>query len=229
MIIAVATLDAVFIYDTQNAFPIAAVANMHCDKLTDLTWSQSGNVLLFSSIDGYCSEITFDDGELGERLPVDDPLYPSFLRNKKHSVTFLPPKVVVRKEKTAKAALAAASDGGEGVESSSAASTATPAKPASAAAVSGEAAAEGDEARPVIKILQPKRKVALTQVAGPGGAPLSSESTSSSAKVAAAAASDSDSEGGEPVSKKARVVEGEVNPSSTAAQKKTKLVIDDDE
>jgi len=217
MIIAVATLDAIFIYDTQTACPIAAVANMHCDKLTDLTWSQSGNVLLFSSIDGYCSEVTFDEGELGEKLPIDDPLYPSFLRNKKHCPTFLPPKVIVRKEKTAKVA---AADEVEGA-SSSATSTSTPAKPVSSASVMDEIA-ESEEARPAIKILQPKRKVALIQVSGPGGAPLSSS-------AAAAVNGDSDGEG-EQSSKRVKVVENEDKERATvaAAPRKNAIIGNDD-
>lgn len=41
MIMAVATLDAVVLYDTQTPYPIAAVANMHYDKLTDIAWCVS--------------------------------------------------------------------------------------------------------------------------------------------------------------------------------------------
>lgn len=35
---AIATLESVLIYDTQHQFPLAAVANMHYDKITDLAW-----------------------------------------------------------------------------------------------------------------------------------------------------------------------------------------------
>ena len=171
MIIAVATLDAVFVYDTQNPYPIAAVANMHLDKLTDLSWSQSGNVLLFSSIDGYCSEITFDDGELGERLPMDDPVYPEFLRKKKHTVTFAPPKAIVRKEK---AKSSSATEGEDGVISDGAGisgSTITPAK----ASTSVTLTTSGVE----VMQLKPKRKAPLTLLSsGPSDEGASSSSAS---------------------------------------------------
>lgn len=38
MLIAVATLDAVVIYDTSIPHPVAAFANLHYDKLTDMAW-----------------------------------------------------------------------------------------------------------------------------------------------------------------------------------------------
>jgi chromatin assembly factor 1 subunit B len=38
MIFAVATLDAVLIYDTENLFPIAYIDSIHYAELTDLTW-----------------------------------------------------------------------------------------------------------------------------------------------------------------------------------------------
>uniref|UniRef100_A0A6P4F9Y9 Chromatin assembly factor 1 subunit B n=1 Tax=Drosophila rhopaloa TaxID=1041015 RepID=A0A6P4F9Y9_DRORH len=67
MIYAVATKNAVFFYDTQQSVPFAIVSNIHYSRLTDLTWSSDGTVLIVSSTDGFCSLLTFEPNELGER------------------------------------------------------------------------------------------------------------------------------------------------------------------
>lgn len=66
MIYAVATQDAVTLYDTQQLSPIGILSNFHYATLTDLTWSFDGNALLMTSTDGYCSIVLFDENELGE-------------------------------------------------------------------------------------------------------------------------------------------------------------------
>ena len=66
MVYAVATQNAVMIYDTQQATPIARVSNIHYTGLTDLSWSPDGQILFVASTDGFCSIITFPPGELGE-------------------------------------------------------------------------------------------------------------------------------------------------------------------
>jgi chromatin assembly factor 1 subunit B len=108
MLVAIATLDAVVVYDTECAYPVAAVANMHYDKITDLAWSPSGRVLLLASIDGYCSMLQFDEADVGERLPLED--HPPLMRWRRHGPTYPPP----RQSKAAKAAAAAASAGAAG-------------------------------------------------------------------------------------------------------------------
>uniref|UniRef100_A0A224XQF3 Putative chromatin assembly complex 1 subunit b/cac2 n=1 Tax=Panstrongylus lignarius TaxID=156445 RepID=A0A224XQF3_9HEMI len=65
MVLAVATKTTILLYDTQHAVPIAMISNIHYTKLTDLAWSSDGKILIASSTDGYCSIITFSDGELG--------------------------------------------------------------------------------------------------------------------------------------------------------------------
>ncbi|BGP56977.1 hypothetical protein JCM8202_000470 [Rhodotorula sphaerocarpa] len=65
MVYAVATLDSVYLYDTQQAGPLAMLGNLHYAPFTDLTWSPDGNTLVVSSQDGYCSIVAFAPGELG--------------------------------------------------------------------------------------------------------------------------------------------------------------------
>lgn len=97
MLVAVATLDSVYIYDTQIAYPIAALSNFHCDKITDICWSSSGMSLFICSIDGYCSVVSFQSTELGEPLNLEQ--YPETLRLP-HSSTY---STRVRKQKDSSA------------------------------------------------------------------------------------------------------------------------------
>ncbi|XP_074642956.1 chromatin assembly factor 1 subunit B-like [Tubulanus polymorphus] len=66
IIFAVATEDAVLLYDTQQAVPFLRVTNIHYHQLSDLAWSSDGRILAISSTDGYCSFISFQEGELGK-------------------------------------------------------------------------------------------------------------------------------------------------------------------
>lgn len=83
VIYAVATQDAVLVYDTQQMTPIVVVSNLHFATFTDITWyvtsspllmatadqyfrSNDGLTLLMSSSDGFCSNLTFNSGELGQ-------------------------------------------------------------------------------------------------------------------------------------------------------------------
>ncbi|EMC94435.1 hypothetical protein BAUCODRAFT_124062 [Baudoinia panamericana UAMH 10762] len=65
LIYAVATQDAVYLYDTQQQRPVCIVSNLHYATFTDLTWSTDGQTLLMTSSDGFCSALTFAPGELG--------------------------------------------------------------------------------------------------------------------------------------------------------------------
>ncbi|KAH8623759.1 hypothetical protein IG631_21464 [Alternaria alternata] len=67
MIYAVATQDAIHIYDTQQQKPLCIVSNLHFATFTDITWSNDGSMLLMTSSDGFCSSVTFAPGELGEK------------------------------------------------------------------------------------------------------------------------------------------------------------------
>ncbi|KAJ5649456.1 Chromatin assembly factor 1 subunit B [Penicillium longicatenatum] len=66
IVYAVATQDAVLIYDTQQQTPLCVVSNLHFATFTDLTWSDDGLTLLMSSSDGFCSTLSFAPGELGQ-------------------------------------------------------------------------------------------------------------------------------------------------------------------
>ncbi|KAL8726813.1 MAG: hypothetical protein Q9166_006495 [cf. Caloplaca sp. 2 TL-2023] len=66
VVYAVATQDAVLVYDTQQQTPIAVVSNLHYATFTDITWSNDGLTLLMSSSDGFCSNLAFQAGELGQ-------------------------------------------------------------------------------------------------------------------------------------------------------------------
>ena len=129
MVFAVASLGAVTLYDTEQPYPIAMIANLHYDKLTDVAWcvacrvscclrvcvwvgaglactvvslgfgsaslggsdrsvlcclrcplghlvarAPQARMLMMSSIDGYCSVVLFDEGELGEVITPAAPV-----------------------------------------------------------------------------------------------------------------------------------------------------------
>ncbi|KAG2983276.1 hypothetical protein PC118_g9506 [Phytophthora cactorum] len=73
-VFAVITLDAVVIYDTQQAHPICTIKGLHYADLTDATWTADGQTLSISSTDGYISFVQFEDGFFGTRVPRKDQL-----------------------------------------------------------------------------------------------------------------------------------------------------------
>ncbi|KAN0078547.1 WD40-repeat-containing domain protein [Elaphomyces granulatus] len=66
IVYAVATQDAVLVYDTQQQTPLCVVSNLHFATFTDLSWSNDGLTLIMSSSDGFCSTLSFSPGELGQ-------------------------------------------------------------------------------------------------------------------------------------------------------------------
>ncbi|GAA5842947.1 hypothetical protein JCM11251_002942 [Rhodosporidiobolus azoricus] len=76
MVYAVATYDCVYLYDTQQAGPIAIFSGLHFKPFSDLTWSADGQTLMISSEDGYCSVVAFEPGELGTPYPHQIPHAP---------------------------------------------------------------------------------------------------------------------------------------------------------
>ncbi len=152
---AVATLDNVYVYDSQHPHPLAVIANMHMDRLTDIAWSASGRTLLLSSYDGYCTLVHLDAGDVGERLP--EAAYPPTLRSGLRSQSTFPvPKV------GAKRAAKAAGEGSPPEAAAAGGEPLTPGKEWQGVEVGkgGEAAAA--PAQPL------KRKIALVQLAPPG-------------------------------------------------------------
>ena len=81
MIFAIATFNAVYLYDTEQASPIALIKDLHYGTLTDIKWSSRGDFLIVSSTDGYCSMISFheDETSLGTRYgaPISQPEHTS--------------------------------------------------------------------------------------------------------------------------------------------------------
>ncbi|KAF8888867.1 WD40-repeat-containing domain protein [Infundibulicybe gibba] len=61
MLYAVVTMDAVVIYDTQQAGPFCVLTKLHYDEFTDMSWSPDGQCLILSSRDGYCTLVIFDE------------------------------------------------------------------------------------------------------------------------------------------------------------------------
>lgn len=70
LLYAVACQDAVLLYDTQQAGPVAIFKGLHYAGFTDIAWSPDGQSMLLSSADGYCSLVVFDLGELGTVHPT---------------------------------------------------------------------------------------------------------------------------------------------------------------
>lgn len=66
MVYAIASKSSVYLYDTQQRMPFGSISKIHYSRLTDVTWSSDGKILVASSFDGFCTLITFEDGELGE-------------------------------------------------------------------------------------------------------------------------------------------------------------------
>jgi chromatin assembly factor 1 subunit B len=71
MYLAVANSDSVFIYDTECIKCKAFVGGLHLASITDLAWSNDGKILAISSRDGFCSFITLNEEDLGEKMPAD--------------------------------------------------------------------------------------------------------------------------------------------------------------
>lgn len=83
LVFAVATLNSLFVYDTQSTHPIAVLAGIHYAAITDIAWSCEGKFLAVSSQDGFCTLVAFDQEELGSPLPPTE--LPSYIAK------FLPP------------------------------------------------------------------------------------------------------------------------------------------
>ncbi|KAG9457244.1 hypothetical protein H6P81_001752 [Aristolochia fimbriata] len=72
VIFAVATLNSLYIYDTESVPPIAVLAGLHYAAVTDIAWSSDAKYLAMSSQDGYCTLLEFEDDELGTPVSTAD-------------------------------------------------------------------------------------------------------------------------------------------------------------
>ncbi|XP_027073947.1 chromatin assembly factor 1 subunit FAS2 [Coffea arabica] len=72
LIFALATLNSLYIYDTEGIEPIAILAGLHYAAITDIAWSPNGKYLALSSQDGYCTLLEFQNQELGSSVPVSE-------------------------------------------------------------------------------------------------------------------------------------------------------------
>ncbi|KAF5198893.1 Chromatin assembly factor 1 subunit fas2, partial [Thalictrum thalictroides] len=72
LVFAVATLNSLYVYDTESVSPIAIFAGLHYAAITDIAWSSNAKYLALSSQDGYCTLVEFENDELGSPLPIKD-------------------------------------------------------------------------------------------------------------------------------------------------------------
>ncbi|KAK2839189.1 hypothetical protein FQN49_006388 [Arthroderma sp. PD_2] len=109
MVYAVATQDAVLIYDTQQQTPLCVVSNLHFATFTDLSWSNDGLTLIMSSSDGFCSALSFSPGDLGQVHVVEKshPVASNVVASTNASAAQSPVMTSPRKNSAGKASLAA--------------------------------------------------------------------------------------------------------------------------
>ena len=101
MVVAIATTDSVAIYDTETDHALGVANRVHFSEITDLAWIEEGDGLhlIMSSRDGFCSLISFDKDELGERL--DKTEYPEVMERIRE-IRNTPFKTQVKEVKEAK-------------------------------------------------------------------------------------------------------------------------------
>ena len=102
-VFAVATLNSLYVYDTQSNYPLAILAGIHYAAITDIAWytsvptiipnlylffffcsrhiifgffrSWDAKFLVVSSQDGFCTLVSFDNEELGCPMPSNGRLF----------------------------------------------------------------------------------------------------------------------------------------------------------
>ncbi|XP_048433366.1 chromatin assembly factor 1 subunit FAS2-like [Pyrus x bretschneideri] len=72
IVFAVATLNSLYIYDTESVTPIAIFAGLHYAAITDIAWSPDAHYLALSSQDGYCTVVEFENNELGSPIYLSE-------------------------------------------------------------------------------------------------------------------------------------------------------------
>ncbi|XP_050216667.1 chromatin assembly factor 1 subunit FAS2-like [Mercurialis annua] len=72
LIFAVATINSLYIYDTESTPPIVVLAGLHYAAITDIAWSFNAKYLAVSSQDGYCTLVEFELNELGVPISLEE-------------------------------------------------------------------------------------------------------------------------------------------------------------
>ncbi|MQL68949.1 hypothetical protein Taro_001240 [Colocasia esculenta] len=72
VVFAVATLNSLYVYDTESSAPIAILAGLHYAAITDIAWSSDARYLALSSRDGFCTLLEFENDELGSPVSFSD-------------------------------------------------------------------------------------------------------------------------------------------------------------
>ncbi|XP_031267779.1 chromatin assembly factor 1 subunit FAS2 [Pistacia vera] len=70
LVFAIATLNSLYIYDTESVAPTAILAGLHYAAITDISWSPNARYLALSSQDGYCTLVEFENDELGSPISL---------------------------------------------------------------------------------------------------------------------------------------------------------------
>lgn len=63
LVFAVATQNTVYVFDTCRQHPIYIYSNLHYASLTDIAWSADGYSLVISSVDGFCTAVSFNSDD----------------------------------------------------------------------------------------------------------------------------------------------------------------------
>jgi hypothetical protein len=72
IVYAVASQDAVALFDTTQAHPLATFTNLHYGTLTDVCWSADGKHLLVTATDGFATMVAISPADLGEMLSEEE-------------------------------------------------------------------------------------------------------------------------------------------------------------
>jgi len=78
MWVAIGSIDSVTLYDTQTLTPKLILVDSHYAPITDLSWSPDGFALMISSMDGFCTVLSFTTTDLGE--PLSKPKQDEYLK-----------------------------------------------------------------------------------------------------------------------------------------------------
>lgn len=98
IVFAVATQDSVLLYDSQQDLPFGYISQIHYTRLSDVSWSPDGRLLLISSTDGFCTFVTFEKDEIG--IPYNGPKHDYFKKLETSPVVETPKEFAPESDKT---------------------------------------------------------------------------------------------------------------------------------